>query len=90
MADTKSVFTRTDRAPKKEVRGQAEVILNFLTANKDRGYTIEAAAKEIGAEALKTRQDPERVVAYYFCIFKKQGLVNVTRPVAEEVAVAAE
>jgi hypothetical protein len=90
MADTKSVFTRTNRAPKKEVRGQAEVILNHLNANKDSGMTIEQAAKAIGAEALRTRQDPERVVAYYFCIFKKQGLVTVTRPVAETVEAAAE
>jgi hypothetical protein len=84
MADTKSVFTRTNRAPKKEVRGQAETILAHLDSV---GFTtIEAAAKNIGAEALRTRQDPERVVAYYFCIFKKQGLVTVSRPVVEEPA----
>lgn len=79
MADQKTQFTRTSRQPKNEQRGQAAVILNHLSENKDKSFTIESLTKEV-KDDLVTRQDPERVVAYYLSIFKKRGLVVAQRP----------
>jgi hypothetical protein len=75
--NNKTVFTRTEREAK-PLRGQAAVVLEAVEARTD-GGTIEQLAKDV-SETLVTRQDPERVVAYYLCIFKKQGIVRVTRP----------
>lgn len=75
--NNKTVFTRTEREAK-PLRGQAAVVLEAVEARTD-GGTIEQLAKDV-SETLVTRQDPERVVAYYLCIFKKQGIVRATRP----------
>ena len=82
MADQKTQFTRTSRNPKNELRGQAAVILNHLSENKDKSFTIESLT-EATKSNIVTRQDPERVVAYYLSIFKKKGLVLATRPEPE-------
>jgi hypothetical protein len=79
MADQKTVFQRTSRQPKNELRGQAAVILNHLSENKDKAFTIESLTDATKSNIV-TRQDPERVVAYYLSIFKKRGLVVATRP----------
>lgn len=79
MADQKTQFTRTSRQPKAELRGQAAVILNHLSENKDKSFTIESLT-EATKSNIVTRQDPERVVAYYLSIFKKRGLVIAQRP----------
>lgn len=88
MSDIKTVFTRTNKPSKAGLKGQALVILQVLDANKDRGFTIVELTNAVGAN-LVTRQDPERVVAYYLCIFKKQGIVSITRP-EPQVATPAE
>lgn len=75
--NNKTVFTRTEREAK-PLRGQAAVVLEAVEA-REQGGTIEQLAKDV-SETLVTRQDPERVVAYYLCIFKKQGIVRATRP----------
>jgi hypothetical protein len=84
MADTKTLFTRTSKEAR-ALKGQAAIVLEALEA-ANQPMTIESLAKVIGAEALRTRQDPERVVAYYLCIFKKEGVVTATRPVTVAVA----
>jgi len=77
----KTVFVRTEKAPKQELRGQAAVVLEAIEARED-GGTIEQLGHDVTG-TLVTRQDPERVVAYYLCIFKKQGLVRATKPEVE-------
>jgi hypothetical protein len=79
MSDIKTQFTRTKRAPKVALRGQAAVILDHLDANKETAFTIESLTASC-KDKIVTRQDPERVVAYYLSIFKKRGLVLATRP----------
>jgi hypothetical protein len=80
MADTKTQFTRTEKEAR-ALKGQAAVILDTVES-MNKPVTIEEVAKAIGAEGLRTRQDPDRVVAYYFCIFKKEGVLKAERPVA--------
>lgn len=75
--NNKTVFVRTERESK-ALRGQAAVVLEAVEARKD-GGTIEQLGKDV-VDSLVTRQDPERVVAYYLCIFKKQGIVRAVRP----------
>jgi hypothetical protein len=82
MADQKTQFTRTDRQPKNAPKGQAGIILRVLDENKALPFTITGLTEyTVQQPDFVTRQDPERVVAYYLCIFKKQGLVTAGRPV---------
>jgi hypothetical protein len=83
MANNKTVFVRTEREPKNALRGQAALVLEAIAARPE-GGSIETIAKDV-TPTLVTRQDPERVVAYYACIFKKQGLVRATVSAAPEV-----
>lgn len=75
--NNKTIFVRTEREAK-PLRGQAALVLEAIEARPE-GGSIEQIAKDI-SETLVTRQDPERVVAYYACIFKKQGVVRAVRP----------
>ena len=79
MSDMKTTFTRTTRKNAKEIRGQAAVILKHLDSNPETSFTIESLTNAVKANIV-TRQDPERVVAYYLSIFKKRGLVKAERP----------
>lgn len=85
MAENKTVFIRSEKEAS-ALKGQAAVVLGALESMTDQKGTIEAVTK-VATGNLTTRQDPERVVAYYLCIFKKQGIVTAERPVT--VAVAA-
>lgn len=77
--NNKTIFVRTDRELKKPVKGQAAVVLEAIEARGTEGGTLEQLGKDV-TSTLVTRQDPERVVAYYACIFKKQGVVRAIRP----------
>jgi len=57
-------------------RGQAELILNALKAGTE-PMTTKAIADVIVSK-LTTRQDPERVVAFYMSVWKKKGWVKVS------------
>jgi hypothetical protein len=85
--EAKTLFSKTDKTPK-AMRGQAALVYEALT---NEGQTVGAITETIVGAGLVTRQDPERIAAYYLCIFKKQGLVNAVRPivVAEETPAEA-
>lgn len=80
-----SKFVRTEKTPKKEIRGQAALVLTALDNANGVAKTIDEITADIG-DVMVTRQEPSRVTAYYITMFKKQGLV-VTAP---DVKVAAE
>lgn len=64
--------------PEKQVfRGQAALILTAMSSatDKDTALTTAAIADKIKAD-LQTRQDPERVVAFYMSVWKKKGWVR--------------
>lgn len=81
-----SKFVRTERAPKKEIRGQAALVLTALDNANGVPKTIDELTADIG-DVMVTRQEPSRVTAYYITMFKKQGLV-ITAPEVKAEAVA--
>lgn len=82
----KTLFVRTEKQSK-ELKGQAALVLEALDV-RDEPATIEQLTEDIKNLGLVTRQAPERIAAYYLCIFKKQGLVRTVQP--EPEAPAAE
>ena len=67
-------FLVSDKTPAKEMRGQAKETYDILKA-----ATSPMSAKDIAALAIypNSRQDKERVAAFYLSQFKKDGLVTV-------------
>jgi hypothetical protein len=59
----------------KKFGGQAALILDSL--RKNHPQTVKSVAGDIKAK-LQTRQDPERVVAFYMSTWKKKGIVTAT------------
>jgi hypothetical protein len=78
-------FVRTDKKNAKDPRGQAALVLAAMET-APAPQTIAEITADI-KDSLITRQDPERVVAYYVTIFKKSGLVKAVAETAEPVAV---
>ncbi len=74
---TQTQYVRTNKEAK-EMRGQGKVVLDYMNATSD-PKTVSEVAKAVGS-ALGGKQDPERVVGYYLTRFKKEGLVNSTKP----------
>lgn len=71
------LYVWNGREPKKELRGQAALVLDVLKAQNGEPKLITeltAAVNETGK--LKTRQDPERVTGYYVVVFKSRGMVD--------------
>ncbi len=77
----KTLFVRTERASK-ELKGQAALVLESLDSRTEPA-TVAQITEDIKNLGLVTRQDPERIAAYYLCIFKKQGLVRTVEPPKE-------
>jgi hypothetical protein len=72
-----SKFVRTAKEMAKEPRGQAALVLEAL-ATAPGPQTIAEITESI-KDNLVTRQDPERVVAYYITMFKKSGIVATAK-----------
>ena len=59
-------------------KGQAKLVFDILAA-KSEPVAVAVVARELEANpAFKTRQTPERIAAYYICVFKKAGIVAAT------------
>jgi hypothetical protein len=71
--------------PKKELRGQAAIVLDVLKAQNGEPRLISDLTKDVLAtDRLKTRQDPERVTGYYVIVFKTKGLVSAVEQEIDE------
>ena len=73
MAKTYTLTVKGNNEAK--TKGQQALIVEDLRSNP--GSTIEQIAERIKGN-LTTRQDPNRVVAFYMSTYKKKGLVVVT------------
>ena len=80
------MFTLTPKA-KGDYKGQQKLIIDAMTAAK-RPLSTPQIAEEI-AGSLQTRQDPQRVVAFYMSVWKKKGMVAVSEVDAEVPAGSA-
>lgn len=67
---------------------QELVVFNALRNLKS--GTLTELADECVSLGLKTRQDPERIVAYYLVDLKKLGLVSVSGTTAKKTVVVIE
>jgi hypothetical protein len=74
----KTLFERTERENTKNLKGQAALVMEALD-NADGPADVPALTEVIKELGLITRQDPERITAYYLSIFKKQGLVRTVQ-----------
>ena len=72
---------------KQNLRGQQLLIVNFLEKNPN--SSIPAIANGIKAD-LQTRQDPERVVAFYMSTMKKKGWISVAEAQADEATTTGD
>lgn len=72
---------------KNQLRGQQLLIVNFLINNPN--SSIPDIANGIKAD-LQTRQDPERVVAFYMSTMKKKGWVAVQEAQADEATTTGD
>jgi len=68
-------YARTDKAPVKELRGQAKETFDILNAAGQALTTKEISDRAVYAG---TRQDKERIAGFYVAQFKRDGLVNAT------------
>jgi hypothetical protein len=85
------LYVWNGREPKKELRGQAAIVLDVLKAQNGEPRLISdltAAVNETGR--LKTRQDPERVTGYYVVVFKTRGMVDAVEQEIDAENDAAE
>lgn len=65
----------------KVFKGQAKVIMDHLAKNPN--STVAEMTKAIGSFE-GSRQEPDRVIAFYMTTFKKKGLVKVTEVATAE------
>jgi hypothetical protein len=77
-------FVLTDKVKADEVfKGQQGLIMGVLRATGASPLTVGQIADQI-KDRLETRQEPERVVAFYMSVYKKKGLVQVMELAGEE------
>lgn len=86
MAKSKK-YRLTKKADQLKVNNQSALILEVL--QRDFEVTTSYIAKEI-APVLKTRQTPERVVAFYISTWKKMGYVETILEELTETPVVTE
>jgi hypothetical protein len=64
-------------APKKELKGQAAVVMDVLKEqNGELALASDIAEKVQKSGKLKTRQEVLRVTLYYIIVFKNAGLIT--------------
>lgn len=69
-------------------RGQAKLIIDVMSEDVAKAKTTPVIAAEI-KDRLTTRQDPERVVAFYMSVWKKKGWVKVNEVTVDQPQAAA-
>jgi hypothetical protein len=73
---TARLYARNEVPAKKEIKGQAAVIMDVLLRQNGEPKLAADLAKQVEAEGnLKTRQDVLRVTLYYIIVFKGMGLI---------------
>jgi hypothetical protein len=65
------------------LNNQSILVAEVLLRHQDTGCTTAAIAEEI-KDVLRSRQTPERVVAFYICSWKKRGYLEALVPVPDE------
>lgn len=81
------VYTRTDKQPEKELKGQGAIVLEHITSMES--GTI-AQVAEACKGLFKTRQSDERIVGFYLSKFKREGFVTTSETEAADAAAEGE